>query len=123
MKSKPNQAFLLIIYLTLLKATTRRRFNWLIATTSNFDLHQNGKQAEILFDGILTPMPIRTRLFTLALLFVTAMALNIFALVYLTRAVSNSLGVIERVRERQLTASQMDAHLRDAEAALVVAEK
>ncbi|MBI5951721.1 MAG: HAMP domain-containing protein [Chloroflexi bacterium] len=63
-------------------------------------------------------MPIRTRLFTLALLFVTAVALNIFALVYLTRSVSNSLGVIERVRERQLTASQMDAHLRDAEAAL-----
>src|SRR5512140_3497634 len=63
-------------------------------------------------------MRIRTRLTILALLFISAVLMNILALVYLARAVSNSLGVIERVRERQLTASQMDAHLRDAEAAL-----
>lgn len=63
-------------------------------------------------------MPIRTRLVALALLFISAVVLNILALVYLAKAVSDSLGVIERVRERQLTASQMDAHLRDAEAAL-----
>ena len=63
-------------------------------------------------------MRIRTRLTTLALLFISAVLMNILALVYLARAVSNSLDVIERVRERQLTASQMDAHLRDAEAAL-----
>ncbi len=63
-------------------------------------------------------MPIRARLTALALLFISAVVLNILALVYLARAVSNSLEVIERARERQLTASQMDAHLRDAEAAL-----
>lgn len=63
-------------------------------------------------------MSIHNRLLALALLFVTAVVLNILALVYLAQAVSNALGVIERVRERQLTASQMDAHLRDAEAAL-----
>src|SRR5512140_682862 len=63
-------------------------------------------------------MAIRNRLLILVLLFVTAVLVNILALVYLARAVSNSLGVIERVRERQLTASQMDAHIRDAEAAL-----
>ncbi len=63
-------------------------------------------------------MSIRSRLLALAFLFVAAVLLNIFALVYLAQAVSSALGVIERVRERQLTASQMDAHLRDAEAAL-----
>lgn len=63
-------------------------------------------------------MRIRTRLTILALLFISAVLMNILALVYLARSVSDSLNVIERVRERQLTASQMDAHLRDAEAAL-----
>ncbi|HEY3310757.1 MAG TPA: sensor histidine kinase [Anaerolineales bacterium] len=63
-------------------------------------------------------MSIRNRLTLLALLFTSAVILNILALVYLARAVSNSLAQIENVRERQLTASQMDAHLRDAEAAL-----
>lgn len=71
-----------------------------------------------MFDGILICMSIRNRLLALAVLFITAVMLNILALVYLAQAVSNALGVIERVRERQLTASQMDAHLRDAEAAL-----
>lgn len=71
-----------------------------------------------MFDGILIRMAIRNRLLILVFLFVTAVLVNILALVYLARAVSNSLGVIERVRERQLTASQMDAHIRDAEAAL-----
>ncbi len=33
-------------------------------------------------------------------------------------AVFDSLDVIERVRERQLTAAQLDGYLRDAEAAL-----
>lgn len=63
-------------------------------------------------------MRIRTRLTLLAFLSISAVLMNILALVYLARAVSDSLGVIDRVRERQLTASQMDAHLRDAEAAL-----
>ncbi len=63
-------------------------------------------------------MSIRTRLLALLVLFITAVMLNIFALLYLAQAVSNLLDDIDRVRERQLTASQMDAHLRDAEAAL-----
>ncbi len=71
-----------------------------------------------MFDGMLNRMAIRNRPLILVLLLVTAVLVNIPALLYLARAVSNSLGVIDRVRERQLTASQMDAHIRDAEAAL-----
>jgi signal transduction histidine kinase len=51
-------------------------------------------------------------------LFGSAVLTNIFALVYLARSISSSLNSIERIRQRQLTAVQMNAHLRDAEAAL-----
>ncbi|CAG0986407.1 partial Signal transduction histidine-protein kinase/phosphatase DegS, partial [Gammaproteobacteria bacterium] len=63
-------------------------------------------------------MPLRLRLIALVLLFVSAVLLNISALIFLARAVFDSLDVIERVRERQLTAAQLDGYLRDAEAAL-----
>ena len=63
-------------------------------------------------------MSIRTRLTALVVLFISAVLLNILALLYLARSVSNSLTVIERVRQRQLVGVQMNAHLRDAEAAL-----
>ena len=52
------------------------------------------------------------------LLFGSAVFANIFALVYLARSISNSLNTIENIRQRQLIAVQMTAHLRDAEAAL-----
>jgi signal transduction histidine kinase len=52
------------------------------------------------------------------ILFGSAVLTNIFALLYLARSTSNSLNSIERIRQRQLTAVQMNAHLRDAEAAL-----
>ncbi|HET9914880.1 MAG TPA: sensor histidine kinase [Anaerolineales bacterium] len=63
-------------------------------------------------------MSLRARLTLLVVLFALAVLLNILALVYLTNAVSESLALIESVRERQLIATQMDAHLRDAEAAI-----
>lgn len=63
-------------------------------------------------------MSLRTRLTIFLLLFGTAVLTNIFALLYLARSVSTSLNSIERIRQRQLLTVQMDAHLRDAEAAL-----
>jgi len=63
-------------------------------------------------------MSLRTRLVVFVLLFGSAVLTNIFALVYLARSISNSLNAIENIRQRQLVAVQMNAHLRDAEAAL-----
>jgi len=63
-------------------------------------------------------MSLRTRLVIFVLLFGSAVLTNIFALVYLARSISNSLDAIENIRQRQLVAVQMNAHLRDAEAAL-----
>ncbi len=63
-------------------------------------------------------MSLRTRLIVFVLLFGSAVLTNIFALVYLARSISNSLDAIESIRQRQLVAVQMNAHLRDAEAAL-----
>ena len=63
-------------------------------------------------------MPLRTRLIVFILLFGSAVLINIFALLYLARSISNSLNSIENIRQRQLVAVQMNAHLRDAEAAL-----
>jgi signal transduction histidine kinase len=63
-------------------------------------------------------MSLRARLSLIVVLFALAVLLNILALIYLTNAISESLAVIESVRERQLVATQMDAHLRDAEAAI-----
>lgn len=63
-------------------------------------------------------MSLRTRLVIFVLLFGSAVLTNIFALVYLARSISSSLDAIERIRQRQLAAVQMNAHLRDAEAAL-----
>ena len=63
-------------------------------------------------------MSLRTRLIVFVLLFGSAVLTNIFALLYLARTISNSLGAIENIRQRQLVAVQMNAHLRDAEAAL-----
>lgn len=63
-------------------------------------------------------MSLRTRLFIFVLLFGSAVLMNIFALVYLARSISFSLKAIEGIRQRQLVAVQMNAHLRDAEAAL-----
>ena len=63
-------------------------------------------------------MSLRTRLIIFLLLFGIAVLTNILALLYLARSVSASLDSIERIRQRQLLTVQMDAHLRDAEAAL-----
>jgi signal transduction histidine kinase/CHASE3 domain sensor protein len=63
-------------------------------------------------------MSLRTRLIVFVLLFGSAVLTNIFALVYLARSISRSLDSIENIRQRQLIAVQMNAHLRDAEAAL-----
>jgi signal transduction histidine kinase len=63
-------------------------------------------------------MSLRTRLTIFLLLFGTAVLTNILALLYLARSVSASLDSIERIRQRQLLTVQMDAHLRDSEAAL-----
>ncbi len=63
-------------------------------------------------------MSLRTRLTIFLLLFGSAVLANILALLYMARSVSASLDTIERIRQRQLLAVQMDAHLRDAEAAL-----
>lgn len=63
-------------------------------------------------------MSLRTRLTIFLLLFGIAVFTNIVALLYLARAVSTSLDSMERIRQRQLLAVQMDAHLRDAESAL-----
>jgi len=63
-------------------------------------------------------MSLRTRLIIFVLLFGSAVLTNIFALVYLARSISSSLREIERIRRRQLVVVQMNAHLRDAEAAL-----
>ena len=63
-------------------------------------------------------MSIRKRLAILIALFSLAVLINILALVYLASSISSSLRVIENVRERQLITLQMNAHLRDAEAAL-----
>jgi signal transduction histidine kinase len=63
-------------------------------------------------------MSLRTRLVIFVLLFGSAVLTNIFALVFLARSISNSLNAIENIRQRQLVAVQMNAYLRDAEAAL-----
>jgi signal transduction histidine kinase len=63
-------------------------------------------------------MSLRTRLTIFLLLFGTAVLTNVLALLYLARSVSASLDTIERIRQRQLLTVQMDAHLRDSEAAL-----
>lgn len=63
-------------------------------------------------------MSIRKRLAILIALFSLAVLINILALVYLASSISSSFRVIENVRERQLITLQMNAHLRDAEAAL-----
>lgn len=63
-------------------------------------------------------MSLRTRLIIFVLLFGSAVLTNIIALVYLANSISRSLEVIEQIRQRQLVAVQMNAHLRDAEAAL-----
>lgn len=63
-------------------------------------------------------MSLRKRLLIFVLLFSSAVLTNIFALVYLARSISSSLYAMERIRQRQLAAVQMNAHLRDAEAAL-----
>ncbi|MFZ5820651.1 MAG: ATP-binding protein [Chloroflexota bacterium] len=63
-------------------------------------------------------MSLRTRLIIFILLFSSTVFTNIFALVYLAGSISNSLDAIEKIRQRQLVAVQMNAHLRDAEAAL-----
>lgn len=63
-------------------------------------------------------MSLRARLIIFVLLFGSAVLTNIFALVYLARSISNSLDSIENIRQRQLVAVRMNAHLRDAEAAL-----
>ena len=63
-------------------------------------------------------MSLRTRLIIFVLLFGSAVLTNIFALVYLAGSISRSLDAIENIRQRQLVAVQMNAHLRDAEAAL-----
>src|SRR5512134_1823369 len=63
-------------------------------------------------------MSLRTRLVLFVLLFGSAVLTNLFALVYLARSISRSLDSIENIRQRQLIAVQMNAHLRDAESAL-----
>ncbi|MBI1793247.1 MAG: ATP-binding protein [Chloroflexi bacterium] len=63
-------------------------------------------------------MSLRKRLIVFVLLFGSAVLTNIFALVYLARSISVSLDAIENIRQRQLVAVQMNADLRDAEAAL-----
>jgi signal transduction histidine kinase len=63
-------------------------------------------------------MSLRARLVVFVLLFGLAVLTNIFALLYLARSTSRSLQSIENIRQRQLVAVQMNAHLRDAEAAL-----
>jgi signal transduction histidine kinase len=63
-------------------------------------------------------MSLRTRLIIFVLLFGSAVSINISALVYLARSISQSLDAIELIRQRQLVTVQMNAHLRDAEAAL-----
>lgn len=63
-------------------------------------------------------MSLRTRLTIFVLLFGAVVATNLLALLYLARSVSASLETTERIRQRQLLAVQMVAHLRDAESAL-----
>ncbi|MEJ2352672.1 MAG: GAF domain-containing protein [Anaerolineales bacterium] len=63
-------------------------------------------------------MTLRTRLLIFVLLFSSVVLTNILALMYLARSVSSSLNSIEDIRQRQLVAVQLNAHLRDAEAAL-----
>jgi signal transduction histidine kinase len=63
-------------------------------------------------------MSLRTRLLIFVLLFSSVVLANILALMYLTRSISSSLKSIEDIRQRQLVAVQLNAHLRDAEAAL-----
>ena len=63
-------------------------------------------------------MSLRTRLIIFVLLFGSAVSINVSALIYLARSISQSLDAIEMIRQRQLVTVQMNAHLRDAEAAL-----
>ncbi|MEW6241936.1 MAG: hypothetical protein AB1564_14120, partial [Chloroflexota bacterium] len=63
-------------------------------------------------------MSLRTRLVIFVLLFGSTVLVNVSALIYLARSISQSLDAIELIRQRQLVTVQMNAHLRDAEAAL-----
>ena len=63
-------------------------------------------------------MSLRTRLIIFVLLFGSAVFVNVLALIYLARSISQSLAAIELIRQRQLATVQMNGHLRDAEAAL-----
>lgn len=63
-------------------------------------------------------MSLRTRLTIFLFLFGTVVVTNILALLYLARSVVVSLDSIESIRQRQLLTVQMNAHLRDSEAAL-----
>jgi len=63
-------------------------------------------------------MSLRTRLTIFLLLFSTVVFTNFLALLYLAQSVSTSLDSFEDIRQRRLLTVQMDAHLRDSEAAL-----
>jgi signal transduction histidine kinase len=63
-------------------------------------------------------MRFRTKLFAPLILLGLALLVSLGALLFLARSISLSLAVIESVRVRQLVAGQMQATLRDAEAAL-----
>ncbi len=64
-------------------------------------------------------MPIRTKLMILALVMGSALLVNLLALVYLARAVASGLETVEETGiKQQLIALQMQAQIRDAEAAL-----
>lgn len=63
-------------------------------------------------------MSLRTRLIIFVLLFGSTVLVNVSAVIYLARSISQSLDAIELIRQRQLVTVQMNAHLRDAEAAL-----
>jgi len=63
-------------------------------------------------------MSLRTRLVIFVLLFGSAVMVNVSALIYLARSISQSLDAIELIRQRQLVTVQMNSSLRDAEAAL-----
>ena len=63
-------------------------------------------------------MTLRTRLLIFVLLFSSVVLTNTLALIYMARSISSSLKSIEDIQKRQLVVVQMNAHLRDAEAAL-----
>jgi len=64
-------------------------------------------------------MPIRTKLMILALVLGSALLINLLVLVYLARAVGSGLETVEEAGiQQQVIALQMQADIRDAEAAL-----